>query len=100
MLVKRGDLFWANFNPVQGSEHAGRRPVLVIQNDTGNQFAPTVIVAPLTSRRFTREYPVNVEVPAGTAGLRTDSTVLLSQIRTIYKSRLGRRTGHLSAAVM
>ena len=95
MSIKRGDLFWVDLNPVRGSEHAGRRPVLVIQNDVGNAVAPTVIIAPLTTKSFTKEYPINVNLPAGEGGLKTDSTVLLSQIRTIDKSRLIRKIGHL-----
>lgn len=95
MLIRRGDLFWVDLDPTKGSEQAGRRPVAIIQNDIGNAVAPTVIIAPLTTTRFSKEYPVNVAVPRGTAGLREDSTVLLSQIRTIDKSRLGRKIGHL-----
>ena len=95
MLIKRGDLYWVDLNPVKGSEQAGRRPVLVIQNDVGNTLAPTVIVAPLTTKSFSKHYPVNVHVPKGTAGLSENSTVLLSQIRTIDKSRLARKIGHL-----
>ena len=95
MLIKRGDLFWVNLNPTRGSEQAGRRPVLVIQNDIGNEFAPTVIVAPITTRNFTREYPTNVKIQKGIAGLKSDSTILLSQIRTIDKSRLEKKIGHL-----
>ena len=95
MPVKRGDLFWVDLNPIKGSEQAGRRPVLVIQNDVGNEVAPTVIVAPLTTRRFTKAYPINVHVLRGTAGLIADSTILCSQIRTIDKTRLERKIGHL-----
>lgn len=95
MLIKRGDLFWVDLNPAKGSEQAGRRPVLVIQNDVGNAVAPTVIIAPLTTKSFRKEYPVNVNIPAGEGGLKVDSTVLLSQIRTIDKLRLVRKIGHL-----
>ncbi|MBI4354050.1 MAG: type II toxin-antitoxin system PemK/MazF family toxin [Candidatus Omnitrophica bacterium] len=95
MRIKRGDLVWVNLDPTKGSEQAGRRPVLVIQNDVGNAVAPTVIVAPLTTKSFTKPYPINVHVPRGVAGLKQDSTVLLSQIRTIDKSRLERKSGHL-----
>ena len=95
MSIRRGDLFWVDLNPIKGSEQAGRRPVLVIQNDTGNEIAPTVIIAPLTTRQFSKPFPVNVHVPRGTAGLKADSTILLSQIRTIDKSRLDRKIGHL-----
>ena len=98
MLIKRGDLYWADLNPLKGSEQAGRRPVLVIQNDVGNAAAPTVIVAPLTTKSFSRSYPVNVHVPKGTAGLSENSTILFSQIRTVDKSRLARRIGHLPPA--
>lgn len=95
MLIKRGDLFWVNLDPARGSEQAGRRPVVVLQNDIGNEVASTTIVAPLTTKNFSREYPTNVHLPRGMAGLRSDSTVLLSQIRTIDKSRLEKRIGHL-----
>lgn len=100
MPIKRGDLFWVDLNPVKGSEQAGRRPVLVIQNDVGNAVAPTVVIAPLTTKSFTKEYPINVNVPADEGGLKADSTVLLSQIRTIDKSRLIRKIGHLSPSYL
>lgn len=100
MPIKRGDIFYVNLDPTKGSEQAGTRPVLVIQNDVGNQYAPTVIIAPLTTKSFSKHYPTNVHVPKGTAGLREDSTVLLSQIRTIDKSRLERKWGHLPSELM
>ena len=100
MLVKRGDLFWVDLNPIKGSEQAGRRPILVIQNDVGNAFAPTVIIAPLTTKVFTKDYPINVRIPKGVAGLKETSIVLLSQIRTIDKSRLERRIGHLPVSYL
>ena len=100
MSIKRGDLFWVDLNPTKGSEQAGRRPVLVIQNDVGNEAAPTVIVAPLTTKSFTKEYPVNVHLPRGVAGLKENSTVLFSQIRTIDKSRLERKIGHLPTSYL
>ncbi len=95
MPIRRGDVFWVDLNPVKGSEQAGRRPVVVIQNDVGNEVAPTVIVAPLTTKSFRKHYPINVHVPRGMAGLKETSTVLLSQIRTIDKTRLDRKIGHL-----
>jgi len=95
MLIKRGDLFWVNLNPSKGSEQAGRRPVLILQNDVGNELAPTTIIAPLTTKSFSKEYPTNVNIPKGTAGLKTNSTVLLSQIRTIDKTRLEEQIGAL-----
>lgn len=95
MSIKRGDLFWVDLDPAQGSEQSGRRPVVVIQNDIGNEFAPTVIVAPLTTRNFSKEYPTNVPVPRTVSGLKADSTVLLSQIRTLDKKRVEKKIGHL-----
>ena len=100
MSIKRGDVFYVNLDPTKGSEQAGTRPVLVIQNDVGNEYAPTVIIAPFTTKSFTKYYPTNVNVLEGTAGLREDSTVLLSQIRTIDKNRLERKVGHLPPALM
>ncbi len=97
MPIKRGDIFWVDLAPTQGSEQAGRRPVLVIQNDTGNEFAPTVIVAPLTTKNFLKEYPTNVSLPKVASGLKENSTVLLSQIRTLDKKRLEKKIGHLPA---
>jgi len=98
-MIKRGNLFWADLNPVQGSEQGGQRPVLIIQNNIGNQFAPTTIVAPLTTRNPSKEYPTNVFLPK-TSGLKADSTVLLSQIRVIDKLRLGEKIGSLPSLFM
>lgn len=96
ILIKRGDIFYAHLDPIQGSEQGGGRPVVIIQNDIGNAFAPTTIVAPLTTKAFSKRYPVYVHIPQGTGGLRADSTVQASQIRTLDKSRLGRKIGHLA----
>ena len=96
MPVKRGDIFYVDLSPVKGSEQAGRRPVIVIQNNIGNEYAPTVIIALLTTRRLSKEYPTNVFIKKGAAGLKEDSIVLLSQIRTIDKARLERKLGSLS----
>ena len=96
MSIKRGDLFWVNLDPTRGSEQAGRRPVVVIQNNIGNnEAAATTIIAPLTTKDFSKEYPVNVCLPKGTDGLKSKSTVLLSQIRTIDQSRLETRIGQV-----
>ena len=95
MQIKRRDLFWVDLNPVKGSEQSGRRPIVVIQNDVGNDAAPTVIVAPLTTKSFTKPYQINVTIPKGVAGLKENSTALLSQIRTIDKTWLGPKIGHL-----
>jgi mRNA interferase MazF len=100
MSIRRGDIFYADLNPSKGSEQAGRRPVIVIQNNTGNKMAPTVIIAPLTTKQFLREYPTNVHVKKGTADLKEDSVILLSQIRTIDKNRLGRKIGSVSGEVL
>lgn len=100
MSIKRGDVFYVNLDPTKGSEQAGTRPVLVIQNDVGNEYAPTVIISPLTTKALTRRYPTNVNVSKGTAGLKEDSTILLSQIRTIDKSRLERKLGHLPVSLL
>lgn len=100
MRIKRGDVFYVDLDPTKGSEQAGARPVLVIQNDTSNEYAPTVIIAPLTTKVFSKHYPTNVHLLKVTAGLKQDSTVLLSQIRTIDKTRLERKLGHLSSELM
>ena len=98
--IKRGDIYYVDLAPVKGSEQAGRRPVLVIQNNIGNQFAPTVIVAPLTTKKFSKPYPTNVHIGKSTANLKEDSVILLSQIRTIDKARLERKVGSLPDGLM
>jgi len=100
MSIKRGDMFYVNLNPAKGSEQKGRRPVLIIQNNIGNEVSPTTIIAPLTTKSFTKEYPTNVSVLKGVAGLKENSTILLSQIRTIDKARLEDKLGHLPASYM
>ncbi len=100
MPIKRGEIYCADLDPVRGSEQRGHRPVLVLQNDVGNEYSLTTIIAPLTTKVFTKLYPTNVQVPCGAAGLKQGSTVLLSQIRTIDKSRLDQRLGALSPALM
>jgi mRNA interferase MazF len=96
---QRGDVFTVNFEPVRGHEQGKVRPALVIQNDIGNQYSPTTIVAAITSGERAR-YDVNVEIKAPEGGLIRDSLVLLNQIRTVDKSRLGRCWGHLSEETM
>ena len=100
MSIKRGELFWVNLNHGRGSEQKGRRPVLIIQNDIGNEVAPTTIVAPLTTKSFSKEYPTNVNVPRGVGGLNFDSTVLLSQVRTLDKLRLEKKIGALPVSYL
>ena len=100
MQIKRGEIYYVDLTPTRGSEQSGRRPVLVIQNNIGNEKAPTVIVAPLTTKKFSKLYPTNVHVNKGAANLKEDSVVLLSQIRTIDKTRLERKVGSLSGDLM
>lgn len=95
MVVKRGDIFYADLSPVVGSEQGGVRPVLVIQNDVGNKFSPTVIIAAITSQINKAKLPTHVEILADEYGLSRDSVILLEQIRTIDKKRLRERIGRL-----
>ena len=94
--MKRGDVYMAGLDPVIGSEQGGFRPVVIIQNDLGNLHAPTVIAIPFTASHGKPPLPTHVRIEAGEAGLWRDSTALCEQIRTLEKSRLGRRLGHLS----
>ena len=100
MLIKRGEIYLVNLNPVRGSEQAGHRPVVVLQNNVGNEFSPTTIVAPLTTKSFDKEYPTNVFVSKSVGNLKSDSTILLSQIRTIDKTRLEKKIGHLPDSLL
>ena len=93
--VRRGDIFYADLSPVVGSEQGGTRPVLIVQNDTGNRHSPTVIAAAITSRLNKTKLPTHIEVDARNYGLARDSIVLLEQIRTLDKRRLKERMGHL-----
>ncbi len=100
MVVKRGDIFYGDLSPVIGSEQGGVRPVLVIQNDIGNKYSPTVIVAAITSQINKAKLPTHVELAADNFGITKDSVILLEQIRTIDKKRLRERIGHLSEELM
>ena len=100
MIVKRGDIYYANLSPVVGSEQGGHRPVLVIQNDVGNKYSPTVIVAAITSQISKAKLPTHVEVNAKQYNLEKDSVVLLEQLRTIDKRRLKEKVTHLSDEIM
>ncbi len=95
MVIKRGDMFYADLSPVVGSEQGGIRPVLIIQNDTGNKYSPTVIAAAITSQTGKAKLPTHIEIGSGDNGLKSDSIVLTEQIRTIDKSRLKERIGHI-----
>ena len=98
--MKRGDIYRADLDPVVGSEQGGVRPVVIIQNDTGNLYSPTVIVAAVTSRRKKPSLPVHVRITAEESGLRRDSVVLLEQVRTLEKTRLTRYLGSLGEDAM
>lgn len=100
MVVKRGDIFYADLSPVVGSEQGGVRPVLVVQNDVGNKFSPTVIISAITSQINKAKMPTHIEITADEYGLAKDSVILLEQIRTIDKRRLKERIGKLDDDLM
>ncbi len=100
MTIKRGDIFYADLSPVVGSEQGGLRPVLIIQNDIGNKYSPTVIAAAITSRMSKTRLPTHIDLYAERAGLAKDSVILLEQIRTLDKRRLKEKMGHLSEVMM
>ncbi len=100
MTVKRGDIYYADLSPVVGSEQGGVRPVLIVQNDVGNKFSPTVIAAAITSQRDKTNLPTHIEVDARDCGLAKDSIVLLEQVRTIDKRRLREKMGALDNGSM
>lgn len=100
MIVKKGDLFFADLSPVVGSEQGGVRPVLVVQNDVGNKYSPTIIVAAVTSQTGKSKLPTHVELSASQGGLSKNSVVLLEQLRTIDKRRLKERIGSLNDSQM
>ncbi len=94
-MVKRGDIYYADLSPVIGSEQGGVRPVLIVQNDIGNKYSPTVIAAAITSQINKAKMPTHIEISAEQYGLNKDSVILLEQIRTIDKKRLKERIGRL-----
>ena len=100
MNIRRGDIFYADLSPVIGSEQGGLRPVLIVQNDIGNKYSPTVIAAAITSKMNKTKLPTHIDVPGEDAGLARDSIILLEQIRTIDKKRLKEKMGHLDDATM
>ena len=100
MSVKRGDIYYADLSPVVGSEQGGIRPVLIIQNDIGNKFSPTVIAAAITSKTDKSKLPTHIDVYAEKYGLARDSVILLEQIRTLDKKRLNEKMGHLDDDLM
>jgi mRNA interferase MazF len=100
LIVKRGDVYFADLSPVVGSEQGGVRPVLVIQNDIGNRFSPTVIIAAITAQIQKAKLPTHVEIDAQRYGFERDSVILLEQIRTIDKQRLTDKITHLDEEMM
>ena len=100
MTIKRGDIFYADLSPVVGSEQGGVRPVLIVQNNVGNRFSPTVIAAAITSQSDKADLPTHIRVNADGSGLTRDSIVLLEQVRTIDKRRLKEKMGALGDSAM
>jgi len=100
LIVKRGDIFYADLSPVVGSEQGGIRPVLVVQNDVGNKYSPTVIAAAVTSQINKANMPTHIEIDAQSGGLSKDSVILMEQIRTIDKERLRDKIGRLDDELM
>jgi len=100
MNIKRGDIYYADLSPVVGSEQGGLRPVLIIQNDVGNRYSPTVIAAAITSKMDKTKLPTHIDVFAERVGLAKDSVILLEQVRTLDKRRLKEKMGHLDEEMM
>jgi mRNA interferase MazF len=100
MEIIRGEIVVVNLEPVKGSEQGGVRPVLIIQNDIINRHAPTTIIAPITSKIYTREYPTNVIIKGEDFKMKSDSTILLNQIKTIDKKRIIKKIGSLDNFTM
>ena len=98
--IKRGDVVLVNLDPVVGSEQGKTRPAVIIQNNFGNKYSPTTIVAPITSKVFTKEFPTNVFILKREAKLKMDSTILLNQIRTIDKSRIVKKICSLNSNIV
>lgn len=99
-MIKRGELYYADLSPVIGSEQGGVRPILIVQNDTGNKYSPTIIAAAVTSRMTKAKLPTHIELNANEYGLIKDSVILLEQIRTLDKKRLKERIGELPEMTM
>ena len=99
-MIKRGELYYADLSPVVGSEQGGVRPILIVQNDTGNKYSPTIIAAAVTSKLDKARLPTHIELSAKEFGLPKDSVILLEQIRTLDKKRLKERIGELSDSKM
>lgn len=100
VVIKKGDIVIANLEPVKGSEQGGIRPCLVLQNNISNKYSPTIIISAITSRKFLKQFPTNVELLKEDSGLEKDSTVMLNQIRTIDKSRITKKISSLDSEIM
>jgi len=100
VIIRRGDVFYADLSPVIGSEQGGTRPVLVVQNDIGNRYSPTVIVSAITSHIDKAKLPTHVELPSDVSGLERDSVILLEQVRTVDKRRLKEKVSHMDDELM
>ncbi len=98
--VRRGDIVLVNLEPIKGSEQGGVRPSLIIQNNIGNKYSPTTIIAPITAQQFSNEFPTNLLLLKQDSGLEKDSTILLNQIRTIDKRRIIKKLGILDSNIM
>ena len=99
-MIKRGELYYADLSPVVGSEQGGVRPILIVQNDTGNKYSPTIIAAAITSQLNKAKLPTHIELNANEFGLVKNSVILLEQIRTLDKRRLKERIGELPLSTM
>ena len=99
-MIKRGEIYYADLSPVIGSEQGGVRPILIVQNDTGNKYSPTVIAAAITSKLNKAKLPTHIELSEGEYGLAKNSVILLEQIRTLDKKRLKERVGELPSPIM
>lgn len=100
MMIKRGEMYYADLSPVVGSEQGGIRPILIVQNDTGNKYSPTVIAAAITSQMNKAKLPTHIELTANEYGLPKNSVILLEQIRTLDKRRIKERIGELPLSTM
>ncbi len=100
VVIRRGDIYYADLRPVIGSEQGGIRPVLIVQNDTGNRHSPTVIVAAITSKMNKAKLPTHIEIEANKYDIVKDSVILLEQLRTIDKKRLKDKVGHLDGEIL
>ena len=100
MTIKRGDIYYADLSPVVGSEQGGVRPVLIVQNDVGNRYSPTVIAAAITSQHDKANLPTHISLAARSCGLTRDSVILLEQVRTLDKRRLRERMGRVDGELM